>query len=300
MEKEIQNVSDSAVVATASNVCTDIKIDNLNLINPEHVILFEAYVKRLIGSGKSGIKSVPDAIAIFSKAREYNLPFLSCVEHIHSINGKTGLDIHLIRALLLKAGVTWEKLQDFAPQYEYTDGSNVFVELPNGATKVVNMQAAKLLIEKDPSAHPIWICQYYTLGGGVNIRETDLTDNHKICLTANEARQVAMEKKFTPVMRVNSNPIDYVTEWKLTRYLNTPSGVKELVAYGKFSYSEAQKAELTNSNTYQKYLKTMISTRAFTYAAREIASDLLMGGYETNELRAINNQEPINIDYEEI
>ncbi|MGL5749515.1 MAG: hypothetical protein ACRCXT_03225, partial [Paraclostridium sp.] len=86
MEKEIQNVSDSAVVVgTTANISTDIKIDNLNLINPEHVILFEAYVKRLIGSGKSGIKSVPEAIAIFSKAREYNLPFLSCVEHIHSI-----------------------------------------------------------------------------------------------------------------------------------------------------------------------------------------------------------------------
>ena len=33
----------------------------------------------------------------------------------------------------------------------------------------------------------------------------------------------------------------------------------------------------------------MIATRAYTFGAREIASDLLMGAYETTELFDMNN-----------
>lgn len=300
MEKEQIDSTSPAVVETTANsnqsLIKTTDVDNLNLLDPEQMMLFKAYVTNLMRSTKSGIKSVEDAILIYGTAREYGFPFLTSVQHIHTINGKTGLDVHLIRALLLRAGVVYEKTLDYAPQYEYTDGSNVYTDLPVGTTKVANIEAARLLLEKDPTTHPVWICKYYTLGGNNTIRETDLTANHKICLNVVEAQTVAKEGKFTPVMRLNSNPIDFITQWTFTRSVATPNGFKTMTAIGRFSLKEAVTAGLTSSNTYEKYARTMISHRAFTYGAREIASDLLMGCYETNELRAVNDMPYIDVE----
>lgn len=41
-------------------------------------------------------------------------------------------------------------------------------------------------------------------------------------------------------------------------------------------------------DTYKKYPKTLIGHRAFTYAARDIASDVIMGLMETTELKIVS------------
>lgn len=81
-----------------------------------------------MASEKGGIKSVADGLAILTRAQDLRLPFSTCVEHIHVINGKTGVDIHIIKALLLRAGVVWECTKDYTPQYQYTDGNNIYNE----------------------------------------------------------------------------------------------------------------------------------------------------------------------------
>ena len=58
-------------------------------------------------------------------------------------------------------------------------------------------------------------------------------------------------------------------------------------AKGHFSYSEAQSAGLFDKDTYKKYARVMIANRAFTYGAREIADDVIMGACETSELKII-------------
>ena len=46
----------------------------------------------------------------------------------------------------------------------------------------------------------------------------------------------------------------------------------------------------------------MVGHRAFTYGARDIASDVLFGVMETTELRVVSGQElhPNDIEYEEV
>ena len=56
------------------------------------------------------------------RAQDLNLPFSTGIEHIHVINGKTGIDIHIVKALLSKAGCTWRCLKDCLL---YTSTSNI-------------------------------------------------------------------------------------------------------------------------------------------------------------------------------
>ena len=44
-------------------------------------------------------------------------------------------------------------------------------------------------------------------------------------------------------------------------------------------------------DTYKKYPKVLISHRAFTLAARDIASDILFGCMETTELKIVSGAE---------
>lgn len=44
-------------------------------------------------------------------------------------------------------------------------------------------------------------------------------------------------------------------------------------------------AGMFEKDTYKKYPKVLIGHRAFTYGARDIASDVIMGCMETTELK---------------
>ena len=61
-----------------------------------------------------------------------------------------------------------------------------------------------------------------------------------------------------------------------------------MVSKGTFTYSEAVAAEMFTKDTYKKYARIMIGHRAFTLAARDIASDLLFGVMETTELKVVS------------
>jgi hypothetical protein len=66
---------------------------------------------------------------------------------------------------------------------------------------------------------------------------------------------------------------------------------------GSFTYSEAVAAGLFEKDTYKKYARILIEHRAFTYAARDIASDILFGVMETTELKIVNN---LSIDEQDV
>ena len=55
-------------------------------------------------------------------------------------------------------------------------------------------------------------------------------------------------------------------------------------------------------DTYKKYPSIMIKIRAFTYGARDIASDVLFGVMETTELKIVSGVElsDKDVDYQEI
>jgi len=69
---------------------------------------------------------------------------------------------------------------------------------------------------------------------------------------------------------------------------------------GKFSYSDAVAADMFSKDTYKKYPRILIGHRAFTYGARDIASDVLFGVMETTELKVVANVDIEDADVIEI
>lgn len=299
MMEEVKRETTGKEVVNVDNTTHTPSINNLNLIDSTQRTQLEVYLKSMIGSDKSGIKSIADGIAIYNRAQDLNLPFTGCIEHIHVINGKTGIDIHLIKALLARAGITWVCNKEYVPQYEYTDGNNVYNEslLPDYCLKCKNAEdASKVTTDDIIGVYPV---RYYSDYNGNIYKHYQLNGNYKQVAGVVEAKAVAAEGK-TPIYRIPSIAIDYVTEYVLTRILNVKGKEVIQTSKGTFSYSEAMVAELFKKDTYTKYAKTLIGHRAFSYAARDIASDILFGCMETTELKIVSGQELNDADVIEI
>ena len=101
-------------------------------------------MEKLMYSEKYGIKSVNKCINILLSEKELNLPFSICFEHIHAINGKNAIDIHIIKAFLLRSACGWECFCDYKALYEYADSFNAFNEnnLPKYCVRCNNSKEA--------------------------------------------------------------------------------------------------------------------------------------------------------------
>ena len=284
MEKEKKDLT------TVENV-NSINLNAVNLFDEKQLIAVENFLTKIIRSDKSGIKSVNDGLAILLRAKDLGLPFSTCIEHIHVINGKTGVDIHILKALLLKAGVTWKIIKDYTPLYEYTDSINVYEEdkLPEYAIKCKSKKEADEKIAKDDSDDHIYVypVKFYRDVQGNIYRDYQL-DSLRFGIAVNKQQIMELSKaNKIAVYRIPAVPIDYVTEYEIYRTING----KEVTARGRFTKLEAQAADLFTKDTYNKYARILISHRAFTYAAREIASDIIMGVMETTELKIVAGKE---------
>ena len=260
----------------------------LNLLDERQLANAEVFLKKIIASDKGGIKSVNEGLAVLMRAQDLQLPFSTCIEHIHVINGKTGIDIHIIKSLLSRAGVVWECSKDYTPLYQYTDGNTIYNEtqLPS-YVKLCRTpdEAAKATNEDTVGVYPLkW---YADLKGNV-YNEFQVSDKCVRCINRVQANKVASEGKF-PVIRIPAQPIDYITEYKFTRYKMINGKEHEVHATSHFSLSEAQAAGFFEKDTYKKYARVMISHRAFTLGARDIASDILFGVMETTEIKLVED-----------
>lgn len=132
---------------------------SLNLFNEKELAAAENFLLKIMRSDKGGIKSVNDGLAILMRAQSLDIPFATCIEHIHVINGKTGIDIHVVKALLIRAGVTWEQTKRYEPIYEYTDGFNVYAEnlLPSYAKKCISKADAVEKQNADKSEENVYV-----------------------------------------------------------------------------------------------------------------------------------------------
>lgn len=284
MEKEKKDLT------TVENV-NSINLNAVNLFDEKQLVAVENFLTKIIRSDKSGIKSVNDGLAILLRAKDLGLPFSTCIEHIHVINGKTGVDIHILKALLLKAGVTWKIIKDYTPLYEYTDSINVYEEdkLPEYAIKCKSKKETDEKIAKDDSDDHIYVypVKFYRDVQGNIYRDYQL-DSLRFGIAVNKQQIMELSKaNKIAVYRIPAVPIDYVTEYEIYRTING----KEVTARGRFTKLEAQAADLFTKDTYNKYARILISHRAFTYAAREIASDIIMGVMETTELKIVAGKE---------
>lgn len=267
-------------------------INTINLLDERQVAAAKVFLTQIMRSKKGGITSVEDGLAILMRAQDLNLPFSSCIENIHVINGKTGIDIHLIKSLLLKAGVWWECIDDYTPQYEYTDinGLNVYAgnKLPDECVKCSSRADAENKQKEDDNHMYVYPVLYYKDYNGNIYKSSQWNNALAVAMNGAHAKELIAAKKI-PVFKSIAQPIDYVTRYKLHRVV----GNHEMTVIGSFSYLEAATAGMFEKDTYIKYARIMIGHRAFTYAARDIGADVLMGCYETNELRLANG---LNMD----
>ena len=294
-QKESNGGSGTALTTTRHRTPTT-SLSAINLFDSSEIAKAEAFITRIMRSEKGGIKSIEDGLAIMMRAQDLQLPFSTCIEHIHVINGKTGVDVHIIKALLSRAGVTWECTKDYAPQYQYTDGDNVYNEtqLPDYCVKCRSAKEAESITTEDVvGVYPLrW---YADLKGNI-YNQFGINDKCVIALNKVQALKLASEGNF-PVIRIAARPVDYVTEFKFRRTFIINGKERDQEAISHFSFSEAQAADMFSKDTYKKYPKVMIGHRAFVYGARDIASDLLMGVMETTELKSVEGIDLDPTDY---
>jgi len=222
-------------------------------------------LERLAKSKNIGANTADDVLAIIIQANELGIGFGTASNHMHVINGKSGMDIHIIKALLGKAGtsINWTLTKDYAPIYKYIspDGT-VYTDydIPEDAKVVHNKE--QMVAAKEAGLYPVSL--------------------------------IKDKKTGRPIV------YDYVTEYEFTREIKVLGNkIVTRKSTGRFSYLDAQTAglglnkqgEVDMYSPWYKYPKVMLATRAFTYGARDIASDLLLGCYETTELYDINNME---------
>lgn len=286
VDKETSKASKVVKSVDTTPSFTNNTITSINLFDERQMLAAESFFKRMMRTEKGGIKSIEDGFAILMRAKDLNLPFSTCIEHIHVINGKTGVDIHVIKALLSRAGCVWECTKDYQPLYEYTDGINVYVDgsLPPYVHRVKSRKEADDKNSPDSDEFYVYPVKWYKDLKGNLYKEYQLNSSFEVAVTKAQIADVIKRGK-TPVYRIPNQPIDFITEYKLERVVRG----KEVTAFGHFTFSEAKTAGLFDKDTYTKYARILISHRAFTYAARDICSDILFGILETTELKIVNN-----------
>lgn len=295
-KKDSSPVNIQKVEHAVNSIC-----DNIDLFNEKELIQFKAFATEYIKSSKnSGIATIPDCIAIALRAKELGLPFTACAEHVHIINGKTGIDIHIIKGLLSRAGCTWKCLKDYQPLYEYTDGINSFVdgEIPDYVVKCSNKAEADDKREKDKEGDKMYVypVRWYADAQGNKYPDYRLNTKQFTIVSNPSQMQQAAANKLIGVWRIPNVPVDYVTEYEIKRTING----QETTSLGRFTLKEAINAGFFEKDTYKKYPRIMIGNRAFTFAARDIGSDILFGVMETTELKLVMDKNIDKKDFDDV
>lgn len=231
-------------------------------------------------SAVTGVTSKGEWLMSVQKAKELGIGPGNALTHMHTVNGKTGIDIHIIKALLSRtsSGITWKLINDYTPIYAtYSDGSTSYTY----DTLPLNY----IILNK--------------LSGNPKVNE--LINEGKVPVAILPTVQIVNKKQVTSLV-----PIDYITTYEFTRIRKNIKGEWETIEVtSSFKWSEALTAKLPLDSTgnyneksvWSKYPKLMLGIRAFTYGAREIASDILLGVYETSELYNITDT-PHTVDSE--
>lgn len=300
MDKQLEpNDGGSSRALTARHTEPNTGLTIINLLDEKQLAAAEIFLKKFMSSEKGGIKSVADGLSILARAQDLQLPFTTCIEHIHVINGKTGIDVHIIKSLLSRAGVVWKCTKDYTPQYQYTDGNTIYLEtqLPDYCVKCRTAKEAVDATKDDTvGVYPV---QWFTDLKGNVYNEFQVSEKCVKAINKAHALKLASEGKF-PIIRIPAQPIDYVTEYEFKRYRMINGKEREITAISHYSFSEAQNAELFSKDTYKKYARIMIGHRAFVLGARDIANDVLMGCMETTELKVVENAPITDIDFVEV
>jgi hypothetical protein len=269
--------------------------------NSDDIAFISTLLENYIHTNKGGITSIAEGFVVLNKAKELNLPFSMCAEHIHIINGKTGIDVHGAKALLLRAGVVHKWLRKYTPLYEYTDGYVDYDEnkVPDYYQKFPTREEAMKVISNGGYAlYPV--IHYSDLNGqtytsyGLNSAPPG---NFVMYPNAAMAHgHTAAKKPGIAIFRIPTQPIDYISEVEFTRYMNVWGKIVKRVEVYSFTWSEAVTADLAKKDVWLKYPQLMLQARAYGNGAKDIADDVMCGMPDLNELKEIEGIEITDAD----
>lgn len=138
--KESQNKSSTMEVSKTSEVVakgTKSSVRDLEIATRPSTELDKAkeLAREIAKSSLGGHTNEDDALVAILMGKDLGLPPTVALNNIYSIEGRGAMGIHLMTALCLKAGVTYEVLEDFSPLYGvYVKGANNAAQLSRTAT----------------------------------------------------------------------------------------------------------------------------------------------------------------------
>lgn len=165
MEQEVKanEVKEKVEVATTSTnslpkVLTNEDLTTLDYVDFNTPARLLALSEVLVKSKLCPLKTKEDAFVAIQTGKELGLPFVVSISQIYPIEGKPTLGVHIIRGILLKEGIYFEKLHDCEDYYEFAikeeDKFTVikkgFInEQPNGSVKKKIDVRTEYLFERD-------------------------------------------------------------------------------------------------------------------------------------------------------
>ena len=199
------------------------------VLNSVEVITLEKmriFAKEVIKSGVSSFKKEADVIVVLIRGAELGLPYGVSVNNIFPINGKTGMSVHLHKALLTNAGVYFELIEDFVPVYNYgkTTDKGFVVFGTTTATKVEGFQVQPLIVDRQTT--------YYFE------RETRLPLSGKI-----KTKKVTMSFKYSEAVQAGLTEKDVWVKYtrslmKARAFTNGSTEIASDVVQGMYSINE--------------------------------------------------------------
>lgn len=186
-----------------------------------------------------------DVVAALLYGRELGLAPMQSVSNIYLIEGKATAGVHIIAALLSKAGVKREVLADYTPLYQYADGNK---EIYGEEEVMMKRDMFQIITPSSPR---------------------------------DEAGKLVYEHgKIAIALMPGENRIgDYKTSIKFTRKMKS-GDTEELIVTRKAS----EYKHLWGKANWKNNPKGMLFNRVLATGGRAIAADHLLGLYLTEEM----------------
>lgn len=224
----------------------------------------QLFGEQIVKSGLTPFKKGEQAVAAILFGKELGLGAMISVNNIHSINGRASVGIHIINALLQSAGVVVEVLRNYEP--------------------------CVATVLKGEDGNPVMFDV-----SGVEAKSNDKKEYPQGC-RPQFLREIFIDELPADYEIKGKRISNFKTVVKLTRKLKQPDGSwKDVVIIQSFSKTDADIADLSGKDNWRNHPKVMALNRAIAFGGRLIASDILLGVYETSEIADTYNV-PYKVD----
>lgn len=221
----------------------------------------EAFGNKIAESGLTPLKKGKEVVAAILYGKELGMEPMISVNNIFPINGKATLGIHLINALLLKAGIVTEIIRNYEPCVN-------FVLKGEDGKAILNDENGRE-IKRNPDG---------TLPQG--------TKGTPVIIREGFADEAAKDYEVKGVKITN-----FRTVVKMTRKVKQPDNSwKDMSVQASFSIQEAVNAGLVkDKSAWDNYPRQQTLNRALAFCGRLIGADVTLGLYETSEMADVHN-----------